>query len=61
MSDELFHQVHEKLAKKYQELHPETSLEEALDRTVLGAYEEYVERLAGAADEARMRRKHGER
>jgi hypothetical protein len=57
MSDELFHQVHEKLAKKYRELHPETSFGEALDRTLLGAYEEYLARLEGASDEASMRRK----
>jgi hypothetical protein len=59
--DDLYRQVHEELAAKYLDLHPETSFDVAMDRTTLAAYDVYVERLAAQVDEARMRRKHGER
>lgn len=57
MTDDLYRLVHEALADKYLEMHPETSWDVAYDRTALAAYEEYVALSADAVDEARMRRK----
>jgi hypothetical protein len=49
----------ERTRTTYLELHPGTNLRVARDRTLLGAYEEYLARLAGAENEDSMRRKHG--
>jgi hypothetical protein len=51
--DDLYRRLHEELARKYLDLHPETSFATAMDTTVLAAYDEYIEKLAVQVDERR--------